>query len=141
MLRGEAQYALDGKGRVVIPPKFRTELGDRIVVTRWIDPCLAAFSPSGWQAVEEKLRSQPLVYHDFVRLIFSAAEDCDLDRQGRIMLPTHLRQHAGITRDVTIVGVGSRLEIWNTQHWRRQLQELRKNKDRLAEQIQALILS
>ena len=84
MLRGEAEYALDEKGRVVIPPKFRVTLGERVIVTRWIDPCLGAFSPTEWQSLEEKLRSQPLTNRDFVRLLLSAAEDCDLDRQGRI---------------------------------------------------------
>ncbi len=140
MLRGEAQYALDDKGRVVIPPKFRAVMGDRIIVTRWIDPCLAAFSPVEWQSLEEKLRKLPLGNRDFVRLLLSAAEDCDLDRQGRIVLAPHLREHAGITRGVTIVGAGAHLEIWSTPNWRRRLQKIRKAPEELAEQLQALIL-
>jgi len=140
MLRGEAQYALDDKGRVVIPPKFRAEMGDRITVTRWIEPCLAAFSPVEWQSLEEKLRMLPLGNADFVRLLLSAAEDCDLDRQGRITLPPHLREHAAITRGVTIIGVGSRLEVWSTPNWRRKLQSVRKRQDELVGQLQALIL-
>lgn len=140
MLRGEAQYALDEKGRVVIPPKFRAVMGDRIIVTRWIDPCLAAFSPVEWQSLEEKLRNLPLGNRDFVRLILSAAEDCDLDRQGRIFLAPHLREHAGITRGVTIVGAGARIEIWSTPNWRRRLQKIRKAPEELAGQLQALIL-
>ncbi|HLJ62403.1 MAG TPA: division/cell wall cluster transcriptional repressor MraZ [bacterium] len=140
MLRGEAQYALDDKGRVVIPPKFRAEMGDRITVTRWIEPCLAAFSPLEWHSLEEKLRMLPLGNADFVRLLLSAAEDCDLDRQGRITLPPHLREHAAITRGVTIIGVGSRLEVWSTPNWRRKLQSVRKRQDELVGQLQALIL-
>jgi len=140
MLRGEAEYALDDKGRVVIPPKFRGPMGDRIIVTRWIDPCLAAFSPVEWQALEEKLRTLPLGNRDFVRLLLSAAEDCDLDRQGRITLAPHLREHASITRGVTIIGAGSHLEFWSTPTWRRRLQKVRKAPDELAEQLQALIL-
>jgi len=140
MLRGEAQYALDDKGRVVIPPKFRAEMGDRITVTRWIEPCLAAFSPVEWQSLEEKLRMLPLGNADFVRLLLSAAEDCDLDRQGRTTLPPHLREHAAITRGVTIIGVGSRLEVWSTPNWRRKLQSVRKRQDELVGQLQALIL-
>jgi MraZ protein len=140
MLRGEAQYALDDKGRVVIPPKFRAVMGDRITVTRWIEPCLAAFSPVEWQSLEEKLRVLPLGNADFVRLLLSAAEDCDLDRQGRITLPPHLREHAAITRGVTIIGVGSRLEVWSTPNWRRKLQSVRKRQDELVGQLQALIL-
>jgi len=140
MLRGEAQYALDDKGRVVIPPKFRAVMGDRITVTRWIEPCLAAFSPVEWQSLEEKLRMLPLGNADVQRLLLSSAEDCDLDRQGRITLPPHLREHAGITRGVTIIGVGARLEVWSTANWRRKLQSVRKRQDELMGQIQALIL-
>ena len=123
MLRGEAEYALDDKGRVVIPPKFRAEIGERVVVTRWMEPCLAAFSPVEWQRVEEKLRNQPLKNVDVVRLLLSAAEDCDLDRQGRIYLPPHLREYAGISRSVTIIGMASRLELWSTPAWRAKLKK------------------
>jgi len=140
MLRGEAEYALDEKGRVVIPPKFRVALGDRVIVSRWIDPCLAVFSPIAWQALEEKLRDQPLGNRDFVRLLLSAAEDCDLDRQGRIYLPPHLREHAGITRAVTIIGMGTRLEIWSSVNWRRRLKKVIKAPEELAEHLQTLIL-
>jgi len=140
MLRGEAEYALDDKGRVVIPPKFRGTMGDRIIVTRWIDPCLAAFSPVEWQVLEEKLRTLPIGSRDFVRLLLSAAEDCDLDRQGRITLAPHLREYASITRGTTIIGAGSHLEIWSTASWRRRLQKVRRAPDELAEQLQALIL-
>ena len=140
MLRGEAQYALDDKGRVVIPPKFRAVMGDRIVVTRWIDPCLAAFSPIEWQTLEERLRAMPAGQRDIVRLLLSGAEDCDLDRQGRIPLAPHLREHAAITRSVTIIGAGSHLELWHTPHWRRRLQKARKAPEELADQLQGLIL-
>jgi|SRR5579883_1678703 MraZ protein len=140
MLRGEAEYSLDDKGRVVIPPKFRTVIGDRLIVTRWIDPCLAAFAPSEWQVLEEKLRTQPLGNRDFVRLLLSAAEDCELDRQGRIYLPPHLRKYAGIVREVTIVGMGGRLELWSTPAWRRRLQKVTRAREKLAEHLQNLIL-
>ena len=140
MLRGEAQYALDEKGRVVIPPKFRAIVGDRLIVTRWIDKCLAAFAPKEWQSLEEKLRNQPLGNRDFVRLLLSAAEDCELDRQGRIFLPPHLRKHATILKDVTIIGMGSRLEIWSTPNWRRQLHKVSQAPEKLAQHLQELIL-
>ena len=140
MLRGEAEYALDEKGRVVIPPKFRVTLGERVIVTRWIDPCLGAFSPTEWQSLEEKLRSQPLKNRDFVRLLLSAAEDCDLDRQGRIYLPPHLRAYAGNTRGVTINGMGNRLEIWSTPHWRTRLRKVVKAPETLAKHLDDLIL-
>src|SRR5207245_1928925 len=78
----------------------------RVIATRWVDPCLAVFPTGEWQAFEAKIRAQPLKNRDFVRLILSGAEDCDLDRQGRIYLPPHLRKYAGISRDVTLLGMG-----------------------------------
>jgi MraZ protein len=140
MLRGEAEYALDDKGRVVIPPKFRAAMGERVIVTRWIDPCLAAFSPVEWQRVEEKLRDQPLKNRDFVRLMLSAAEDCDLDRQGRIYLPPHLRAYAGISRSVTIIGMATRLEIWSTPAWRTMLKRFVKSRDVLVTHMEEVNL-
>ena len=140
MLRGEAEYALDEKGRVVIPPKFRAAMGEHIIVTRWVDPCLAAFSPVEWQTLEERLRALPVGDRDVVRLIFSGAHDCDLDRQGRIFLPPHLRQHACITRQVTIVGVGQRLEIWDSDAWRKMIQQVTQAPEALAERLKGLIL-
>jgi MraZ protein len=140
MLRGEAEYALDEKGRVVIPPKFRAAMGERVIVTRWIDPCLAAFSPIEWQSLEEKLRTQPLKNRNFVRLLLSAAEDCDLDRQGRVYLPPHLREYASIARGVTIIGMGNRLEIWSTPQWRTTLRKVVKAPETLAKQLEELIL-
>ncbi|HXX39647.1 MAG TPA: division/cell wall cluster transcriptional repressor MraZ [bacterium] len=137
-MRGETRYTLDDKGRVVIPPRFRLEIGDRVIVTRWIDPCLAAFSPAVWQSVDEKLRAQPLANRDFVRLL-SAAEPCDLDRQGRITLTPQLREFASIARDVTIVGVGNHLEIWSSQKWRRRIQTTLQNKE-IAQQVGSLVL-
>lgn len=140
MLRGEAEYALDEKGRVVIPPKFRAAMGERVIATRWIDPCLAAFSPLEWQALEEKLRTQPLKNRNFVRLLLSAAEDCDLDRQGRVYLPPHLREYAKISRGVTIIGMGNRLEIWSTPLWRTTLRKVVKAPEVLAKHLEELIL-
>jgi MraZ protein len=140
MLRGEAEYALDEKGRVVIPPKFRAAMGEHIIITRWIDPCLVAFSPVEWQALEERLRALPVDDRDVVRLIFSGAHDSDLDRQGRVFLPQHLRDHAGITRQVTILGVGPRLEMWSSETWRKRMQQVTQSPEALAEHLKGLIL-
>jgi MraZ protein len=140
MLRGEAQYALDDKGRVVIPPKFRAAMGERIIVTRWTDPCLFAFSAAEWASLEQKLSTLPLLQHEARRYVLSGAEDCDLDRQGRIFLAPHLREHAGITRSVTIIGAGGHLELWSSAEWRRRLQRVRRAPAELAQQLQALTL-
>lgn len=140
MLRGEAEYALDEKGRVVIPPNFRAVMGDRVIATRGgIDPCVWVFSPAEWPAVEEKLRAMPFRLRDFARMM-RAGTDCELDRQGRIYLPPHLRKHASIARAVTIIGMGNRLEVWSTPVWQARLKKIIKAPEGLAKHLEELIL-
>ena len=139
MLRGEAEYALDEKGRVVIPPKFRAALGERVIVTRWIDPCLSVFPPNAWQSLEEKIRDRPVRNMEFVRMVW-AAEECELDRQGRIFLPPHFREYAGIARAVTILGMGTRLELWSTPVWRSRMKKIAKAPEALREHLEDLTL-
>lgn len=138
MLKGEHQYALDEKGRVVIPPRFRRVLGDQVVLTRGIDPCVAVYSPTEWLKVEEALRRLPTRQRDVVRYLLAGAVDVDLDRQGRITLPQHLRQHAGIERDVVVVGLISRLEIWSLATWQAYLGKAQQSAPQIAEQIEEL---
>lgn len=138
MLKGEHQYALDDKGRVVIPPRFRRVLGDQVVLTRGIDPCVTVYSPTEWVKVEEALRRLPTRQRDVVRYLLAGAVDVDLDRQGRITLPQHLRQHAGIERDVVVVGLISRLEIWSLATWQAYLGKAQQSAPQIAEQIEEL---
>ena len=138
MLKGEFQYTLDDKGRVVIPPRFRRVLGDQIVVTRGIDPCISVYSPSEWTKVEEALRKLPTRQRDVTRYMLAGAVDLELDRQGRVMLPAHLRQHAGIDREVVVVGLISRLEIWSRTAWQSYIEKAQKSAPQIAEQIEEL---
>ena len=138
ILKGEYQYALDDKGRVVIPPKFRRALGDQVVVTRGIDPCISLYSAEEWARVEEALRRLSVKQRDVVRYMMAGAVDVVLDRQGRIVLPPHLREHAGIDREVVVVGLGSRLEIWNRPTWQTYLKKAAKSAPEIAEQIEEL---
>ena len=138
MLKGEYQYALDDKGRVVIPPKFRRVLGDQVVVTRGIDPCIFLYSPEEWMKLEEALRRLPIKQRDVVRYLMAGAVDVVLDRQGRVVVPPHLREHAGIEREVVVVGLGSRLEIWNRPTWQTYLKKAQKSAPEIAEQIEEL---
>lgn len=138
MLKGEYQYALDDKGRVVIPPRFRRVLGDQVVATRGIDPCVAVYSPAEWAKVEEALRRLPTKQRDVVRYMLAGAVDLDLDRQGRVTLPPHLRQHAAIERDVVVVGLISRFEIWNRTGWQSYIEKAAKSAPQIAEQIEEL---
>ncbi len=138
MLKGEFQYALDDKGRVVIPPRFRRVLGDQVVATRGIDPCIAVYSPTEWAKVEDALRKLPTKQRDVVRYMLAGAVDLELDRQGRVTLPLHLRQHAGIERDVMVVGLISRLEIWGRPNWQSYIEKAAKSAPQIAEQIEEL---
>ncbi|MDR7483404.1 MAG: division/cell wall cluster transcriptional repressor MraZ [Armatimonadota bacterium] len=138
MLRGEFQYALDEKGRVVLPPRFRRVLGDQVIVTRGIDPCIAVYSPAEWAKVEEALKRLSTSKRDVTRFLLAGAVDLDLDRQGRITLPPHLRQHAGIEREVVVVGLISRVEIWSRATWQTYLEQAQKSAPKIAEQIEEL---
>jgi MraZ protein len=140
MLKGEFQYALDDKGRVVIPPKFRRVLGDQVVVTRGFDPCISVYPPAEWARLEEGLRKLPIKQRDVLRYVLAGAVDVDLDRQGRVTLPPHLRQHAGIERDVVVVGLIDRLEIWSRPTWQSYLEKAQKSAPQMAEQIEGLSL-
>jgi MraZ protein len=138
MPKGEFQYSLDDKGRVVIPPRFRRVLGDQVVATRGIDPCIAVYSPDEWTKVEDALRKLSTKQRDVVRYMLAGAVDLDLDRQGRVTLPPHLRQHAAIERDVVVVGLISRLEIWSRTSWQAYIEKAAKSAPQIAEQIEEL---
>lgn len=117
---GEYQHQLDEKGRLIIPARFREELGSPFVATRGLDRCLFAFPAAEWAKVEEKLRALPLTQADaraFVRLMMAGAAPVEVDRAGRALLPTHLRQYASLQRDVVVLGVGNRVEIWDRGVW------------------------
>ena len=118
--KGEFSHAIDAKGRLIIPAKFREGLGDHFVVTKGFDGCLYVFDQEGWDALEQKLAALPLNNKDarlIKRFFLAGATDPELDKQGRSLIPSPLLQHAGITKDVTVVGVGDKLEIWSSDRW------------------------
>lgn len=120
MLIGEYRHTLDSKGRVIIPAKFRQELGERFVITKGLDGCLFIYPLGEWERVESKLRQLPINKKDartFERFFFSGAVECEIDSQGRVLIPQNLREYAGIIEDVIIIGVSSRLEIWSKSNW------------------------
>lgn len=117
---GEYQHSIDEKGRLIIPAKFREELGPDFVVTRGLDHCLFAYPRKEWETLEAKLKSLPLTSADaraFVRFFFSGATECDLDKQGRILIPVPLREYGKLTRDCVVIGVSNRVEIWAKDAW------------------------
>lgn len=120
MFMGEYNHTIDAKGRLIIPAKFREVLGDEFVVTKGMDGCLFVFDNSEWQAFAEKLRSLPMIdkeVRQFTRFFLAGAASVEVDKQGRILLPSVLRDFAGITKDTVLIGVGSRIEIWGKDRW------------------------
>lgn len=120
MFIGEYNHSLDPKNRVSIPAKFREELGENFVVTKGLDSCLFVYSMNEWKVVEEKLKSLPMTNKDaraFVRFFFAGASECEVDKQGRTLIPSNLKEYAAIDKDVVIIGVSTRIEIWSLEQW------------------------
>ncbi|QSO49825.1 division/cell wall cluster transcriptional repressor MraZ [Alicyclobacillus mengziensis] len=120
MFMGEYQHTLDDKGRVIVPAKFREGLGESFVMTRGLDKCLFVYPQSEWEILEQKLKSLPMTRADarsFVRFFLSGATECALDKQGRIVIPTLLRDYATLDRDIVVLGVSNRVEIWSQERW------------------------
>jgi MraZ protein len=120
MFIGEYQHSIDPKGRVIIPAKFRDDLGDRFVVTKGLDNCLFVYPNDEWSNLERKLRTLPLTSKDaraFTRFFFAGATECELDKQGRILIPSTLREYAELSKDLVVIGVSSRVEIWSRELW------------------------
>ena len=120
MFRGEYSHTVDAKGRLIIPLKFREQLGEECIVTRGLDGCLFIFESGEWEAYEEKLRKLPMTNKNarsFVRFLSGGATPCEFDKQGRILLPATLRKFAGIEKDVILAGLPNRIEIWSEQKW------------------------
>ena len=120
MFRGEYSHTVDAKGRLIIPLKFREQLGEECIVTRGLDGCLFIFESGEWEAYEEKLRKLPMTNKNarsFVRFLSGGATPCEFDKQGRILLPATLRKFAGIEKDVILAGLPNRIEVWSEQKW------------------------
>ena len=120
MFMGEYNHTVDDKGRLIIPSKFREELGDSFVVTKGLDGCLFVYAESEWKLLEERLKALPLTNKDaraFARYMLAGAAEVEPDKQGRILLPQVLRTFAELEKDVVLIGVASRVEIWNKDKW------------------------
>lgn len=120
MFMGEYSHSIDSKGRLIIPSKFRELLGDEFVLTKGLDGCLSIYPMDEWNAFEEKLKALPLTNKNartFSRFFVAGATSCELDRQGRILIPATLREFAGLDKDVVLTGNITRIEIWSKKKW------------------------
>lgn len=117
-MKGEYQHTLDAKGRLFIPAKLREQLGDGFVVTKGLDECLFLYPQKAWDELEQKIRQLPMSKsRGLQRFFLSSAADVTVDRQGRIVIPTTLRSYANLERDVVVIGVGERAELWDARRW------------------------
>lgn len=120
MFMGEYNHTVDAKGRLIVPAKFRELLGDEFVVTKGLDGCLFVYPSDEWKTIEEKFRSVSQFSKDarkFARFFFAGAANCEVDKQGRILLPAVLREFAGLDKDVVLAGVLNHIEIWSKDRW------------------------
>ncbi|MBR4888676.1 MAG: division/cell wall cluster transcriptional repressor MraZ [Clostridia bacterium] len=118
MLMGEYNYSLDTKGRVTIPQKFRDDLGDRFYITKGLDGCLFVLSEQQWNGFVAKLGELPLSKaRNLQRFFFAGACEAEPDKQGRVLIPQSLRDYAGLTKDVAVIGAAVRAEIWDSDRW------------------------
>ena len=120
MLIGQVQHSLDAKGRLIIPQRFRSDLGDRFVATRGLDGCISLYPMEEWERLAQQIRSAPIAEgRTMQRYFFGFAEEQQPDSQGRVLISAKLRQIAGLQKEVVIVGVESHVEVWYAQAWER----------------------
>jgi len=138
MLIGEYKHTIDTKKRLAIPAKLRKELGKKAILTRGLDNCLFLFPEKEWQILADKLNKLPLGQRDargFVRLMLSGAMDVDFDNLGRILIPDYLKSYASLKRKVIIMGLGTRLEIWDEEKWLAYKKNTEKEVGNMAERL------
>ena len=141
MLIGEYEHSLDAKGRLIMPAKLREDIGEKFIITKGLDGCLFGFSQSEWANFEEKLKTLPLTNknaRDFVRFFLSGATECEIDKQGRFLIVSNLREYATMDKEIVIIGVGTRIEIWNREKWKAYNSDENISADSIAENMTML---
>ena len=137
MLIGEYQHTLDPKGRVNFPARLRESLGSTFIITKGLDNCLYVYSMEEWKVLEDKIRALPMSKsHNLQRFFFAGAAEAEPDKQGRVLIPAHLREYAGLTKDVTVIGASVRAEIWDSERYQSSCEEL--TSDSIAESMDEL---
>ena len=138
VLMGEYAHTIDAKGRVILPADFRSELGESFVITKGLDSCLFVYEQAEWDALSEKLRQLPLAKPEaraFVRFFFSGARTLECDKQGRFLVPGTLRSYAGLKKDVVLIGVSNRVELWDKAAWEKYNDEVNPMVTEIAAQL------
>lgn len=141
MFLGEFQHNLDLKGRMALPAKFRSELKKGAIITRGIDECLFVFPKNEWQKLADKLVALPLTQSNsraFVRLMMAGASESPIDSQGRVLIPEYLKRYAKLNREAIVIGLYSRVEVWDKRIWEKYKYRTEKQSERIAEQLKEL---
>lgn len=141
MFMGEYNHSIDAKGRIIVPAKLREGLSDQFVVTKGLDGCLFCYPNDEWNNFEEKLKTLPLTNksaRQFTRFFLAGAAQCEVDKQGRILLPAVLREFAGLDKEVVFIGSASRVEIWSKDKWEECKSVYDEQMDDIAESMEEL---
>ena len=138
MFMGEYHHTIDEKGRIIIPSKFREDLGEKFIITRGIENCLFVYSLSSWEKITNKLESLPFTKKDarqFVRFFLSGATTAEFDKQGRVNVTSPLISYAKLQKDCVVIGTGDRLEIWSQEDWNAFFESASSNMSDIAENL------
>ena len=138
MFMGEYHHTIDEKGRIIIPSKFREDLGEKFIITRGIENCLFVYSLSSWEKITNKLESLPFTKKDarqFVRFFLSGATTAEFDKQGRVNVTSPLISYADLQKDCVVIGTGDRLEIWSEENWNAFFESASSNMSDIAENL------
>ncbi|MGE7664089.1 division/cell wall cluster transcriptional repressor MraZ [Ureibacillus composti] len=138
MFMGEYQHSVDSKGRLIVPSKFREQLGNTFVITRGLDNCLFGYPMDEWRKLEEKLKELPMTKKDaraFARFFFSGATEVEIDKQGRINIPSTLSTYAKLEKECVVVGVSSKIEIWAKDAWEAYFNDAEESFNEIAENL------
>lgn len=141
MLTGEFNHNIDAKGRLIIPSKFREILGEDFVITKGLDGCLFLYPNNEWKTFEDKLRTLPLTNKSartFARFFLGSVDDGGLDKQGRVLISSPLRAFAGLEKEVVLVGMLNRVEIWDKAKWDENNAVVEEDMDNIASQMEEL---
>lgn len=138
MLIGQYNHNIDAKGRIILPAKFRDKIGDNLVLARGLDGCLSIYPLDKWQQISEKLTSLPntkKMARDYARLVLSSAADLEIDKMGRINIPSHLIKCAKLTKKCMVIGVGDYAELWDEETWLEYNEKIDSSFEDIAEEL------
>jgi len=141
MLVGTYDHKFDNKGRIVLPSKFRDELGDNSVATVGIDQCVSVYPSEKWRTLLDRFQQMSFSKgktRDFLRVLLATAHEIQFDGSGRVLIPANLRQHAKLEQDVSVIGVGDHIELWDTVSWENYLESVKRDLPDIAEEVEGL---